>query len=235
MDSTYYLVQKPHLMRDFNQTMNCALPLLESRYGRNQAEGIVQQTRQEFEALLYRLPYIGGDDNPMTDTLVQSATYLALYQVLKSYGKPVEEAGEVCYLLTEKAFCDQSRLLTRLSGKVKFNRISLGQLKQHAAHSQQREFPDDWVYEVVDGDGKDFDYGVNYTECGVCKFYHAQGADDLTPYVCLLDYPASQAMGTGMARTATLAEGAAMCDLRFKDGREVSRAWPPQFVKQDGH
>jgi hypothetical protein len=230
MDGTYYLVRKQQLMRDFNQEMKCAAQVLAVRYGPNVVDSIIQQTRQEFEALLFHLPYIGGEENPMTDNLVQSAWYLAIYRVLISYGKTAEEAGEVCYLMTEQALCNASKLLMRISGKIKFNRITLGQLQQHAARSQQREYPGDWVYEYVDGDGQTFDYGVNYTECGICKFFHAQGADEFSSYVCLLDYPASQASGTGMRRTTTLAEGASMCDLRFKDGREVQGAWPPQFA-----
>ena len=80
----------------------------------------------------------------------------------------------------------------------------------------------------MDGDGRNFDYGVDYTECAICKFYHAEDADELVPYVCLLDYPVSKALGTGMARTTTLADGAERCDFRFKPGRPVERMWPPE-------
>jgi hypothetical protein len=231
MSNTYYLVRKQQLMREFYQAMKSAEQVLVSRYGPVQTESIIQQTRQEFESLLFHLPYIGGDDNPLTDTLIQSAQFLAIYRVLKSYGKPVEETGEVCYLMTEAALCSSPRVLVRLSGKNRFNRLSVGQLKQQAIRSQEREYPGDWVYQVVDGDGRNFDYGVDYTECAICKFYHAEDADELMPYVCLLDYPVSKALGTGMARTTTLADGAERCDFRFKPGRPVERMWPPKTVK----
>jgi hypothetical protein len=231
MSNTYYLVRKQQLMREFYQAMKNAQQVLISRYGPTQAESIIQQTRQEFESMLFRLPYIGGDTNPLTDTLIQSAQFLALYRVLQSYGKPVEEAGEVCYLMTETALCNSPRVLVRLSGKNRFNRLSVGQLKQHAIRSQEREYAGDWVYQVVDGDGTDFDYGIDYTECAICKLYHAEGADDLAPYICLLDYPVSKALGTGMTRTTTLAGGAECCDFRFKAGRPVERMWPPENLK----
>ena len=228
MSNTYYLVRKQQLMREFYQAMKSAEKPLVARYGAAMAESIIQQTRQEFEALLFRLPYIGGDENPLTDNLIQSAQFLALYRVLKSYGKSVEEAGEVCYLLTEAALCNSPRLLLRLSRKTGFNRLPVGQMRQHAIRSQEREHPEDWVFEVVDGDGQTFEYGLDYTECAICKFFHAQGADELTPYICLLDFPISQALGTGVTRTKTLAEGADRCDFRFKPGRPVERAWPPK-------
>jgi hypothetical protein len=228
MSNTYYLVRKQQLMREFHQAMRSAEQVLVSRYGPVLAASIIQQTQQEFEALLFRLPYIGGDENPLTDTLIQSAQFLAMYRVLKSYGKSAEETGEVCYLMTEAALTNSPRVLVRLSGKNRFNRLSVGQLKQQAVRSQEREYPTDWVYQVVDGDGKSFDYGVDYTECAVCKFYHTEDADELVPYVCLLDYPVSKALGTGMRRSTTLADGAERCDFRFKPGRPVERMWPPK-------
>ncbi len=32
-----------------------------------------------------------------------------------------------------------------------------------------------------------FDYGLDVTECGIVRFYHAQDADELAPYMCLSD------------------------------------------------
>jgi hypothetical protein len=228
MSNTYYLVRKRQLMREFFQAMRSAEQVLIARYGSAQTESIFQQTRQVYESLLFRLPYIGGDENPLTDNLIQSAQFLALYRVLTSYGKPVEEAGEVCYLMTEAALVNSPRVLLRLSGKSRFNRFSPGQWKQYAIRSQERKYAGDWVFQAVDGDGKSFEYGVDYTECAICKFYHAENAAELVPYICLLDYPVSKALGTGLGRTTTLAGGADRCDFRFMPGRPVERMWPPQ-------
>jgi len=58
----------------------------------------------------------------------------------------------------------------------------------------------------------------------VVKFFHCQGADELVPYMCRLDYAMSKAMGMGLVRTTTLAEGGEKCDFRFKRGRETKPA-----------
>ena len=59
-----------------------------------------------------------------------------------------------------------------------------------AHHAQVRIF--------VEGDGDDFDWGMDYTECGIVKFLRAQGAGDLAPYFCLADFPMSDAFGLGL-------------------------------------
>jgi len=91
------------------------------------------------------------------------------------------------------------------------------------------------VCTFVEGDGETFDYGLDVTECGICKFYHAQGADELAPYMCLSDYVVSRAFGRGLVRYKTIAEGAEVCDFRYKQGREtfvypLRNGWPPKFM-----
>jgi hypothetical protein len=72
------------------------------------------------------------------------------------------------------------------------------------------------VYEVVAGERPDQAWGINYLECGVVKFFHAQGADDFAPYMCLIDFLMFPAMGVTLERQGTLANGCTHCDFRFK-------------------
>ena len=74
------------------------------------------------------------------------------------------------------------------------------------------------MYTFVKGDGQAFDYGVDYTQCATCKFYRAEGASELAPYVCAVDKTYSQMLDRGLTRTMTLAEGYDRCDFRFKKG-----------------
>lgn len=47
----------------------------------------------------------------------------------------------------------------------------------------------DWVLTVFKGDGRDFDMGVDYTECGFVKYFAALGMPELAPYPCQIDFP----------------------------------------------
>ncbi|MGB8021081.1 MAG: L-2-amino-thiazoline-4-carboxylic acid hydrolase [Candidatus Nanopelagicales bacterium] len=67
----------------------------------------------------------------------------------------------------------------------------------------------------VDGTGQPFDFSLDNTECGAVKSLHAQGADELAPYLCAGDYALAEAMGAGLTRTGTLAWGCDRCDFRW--------------------
>jgi hypothetical protein len=87
------------------------------------------------------------------------------------------------------------------------------------------------VREHVEGDGVRFEWGMDYTECGIVKFLHSQGADEFTPYLCLTDYALFGALGIELKRTMTLAEGCEKCDFRFRKGESPS-GWPPPWLKK---
>ena len=44
------------------------------------------------------------------------------------------------------------------------------------------------------------------------------GGEEFAPYVCMSDIALSEAMGWGLIRTQTLADGCPHCDFRFKEG-----------------
>ena len=93
----------------------------------------------------------------------------------------------------------------------------------------------DFVSYFIRGTSEEFDYGLDITECGICKLYAAFGADKLSRYMCLSDYVVSKAFNRGLVRYKTIAEGAEKCDFRFKKGRKtfvyaLREGWPPLFL-----
>lgn len=207
-----------------------------ARFGRDRATGLMRDIHQELEAVAPKMPYIGGKDNMFTEWLVYGVYYLAVYQVLKAEGLTVEEVGEVIYD-TFKVMADYPKWLLRLVGRFKYNEKYVSQLKEAVAKTQERRYTGDWVATFIEGDGKEFDYGIDITECGICKFYSAQGADELAPYLCLSDYVVSDAFERGLVRYKTLAEGADVCDFRYKKARDtfvypLNEGWPPKFLNQ---
>jgi hypothetical protein len=234
MVDDYYTSRKAKLLKDFDKAAKRLRKILVSYYGDDLTDTIARETRQEYEALIPELPYIGGKKNLLTRNLIGSAQALALYRVLKRHGKTVEEAGKIIYEAVEAQIGAYPRLLLCLLGKLRFTKFVVKKLRKLAAESQKRRYPGDWVCTFVEGDGEEFDFGIDYTECGICKFYHAQGADEFTPFLCLTDFPLSKAFGSGLARTMTIAEGCDKCDFRWKRGREVKQGWPPEFLNIQG-
>jgi hypothetical protein len=215
----YYTSRKRRLMWGFDWAAGRIRPVGMRRYGAQAADALSTVARREYEALIPQLPYIGGRRNPDTRLIIAAAMFLALYRALKRHGEPVEEIGEFVHQAVETFFGMVPRFPLRLYGRLNFTLRTLRRAQRMALESQKREYPGAWVYSVIEGDGGTFDWGIDQLECGICKFYAAQDADEFTRYVCALDFVASDYFGWGLVRTTTLAEGGRRCDFRFRRGR----------------
>jgi hypothetical protein len=190
--------------------------VLIAHYGNEVASTIAREARQEFKSLIPELPDIGGLRNSRTQLIVSAALFLALYKALKARGKPVEEIGALVYEMVEAAYSSYPRFLLRMYGKRYFAPSVVRRTQKLALESQERRYSGDWVFTFVMGDGKAFDWGMDFVKCGICEFFHAEGADEFTPYMCRLDFAASDWFGWGLMRTTELATGGERCDFRFK-------------------
>jgi hypothetical protein len=220
----YYTSRRTELLGDFDELREHTDKILIASHGEEFADAIDAEARQEFESLIPEIPYIGGDDNELTDELIQATMALALYRAMKKQGKTVEEIGEVLYRTVEAMASSYPRILTRAIGFYQMSGLGQRPMRRAALESQQRVYPEGWVFHFVEGDGEEFDWGIDFTECGIVKFFRTQGAAELAPYMCLADYPISEALGTGLIRKTTIAGGAERCDFRFKRGRETRRS-----------
>ncbi|MGB3717542.1 MAG: L-2-amino-thiazoline-4-carboxylic acid hydrolase [Candidatus Promineifilaceae bacterium] len=228
-NSTYYISRTPILLEKFDKDARFWDKVLIDLHGSDIASTLVMDARWAFETLIPELPYIGGDENHLTRSLIWSAQCLALYQALKAHGKTAAEAGKILYdAILMKRFeprrpMPSSKWLTPEQLKAK--------RQKRADRSQQRQHSADWVYYFVEGDAVAFDYGYDFTECGTQKFYRAHGGEEFLPYYCFLDYAVSEVEGLGLSRTLTLVDGDNLCNHRFKQDRETERHWPPPFLK----
>jgi len=209
----YALLRDPDPLADFYASTE---KVLCAHFGQSRAESLIHGIRQEYEALIPEVPTIGGEANTFTEWLTYGVYYLAVYRVLASQDQSVEQVGRIIYE-TYEVMADRPQWLIDLVGGLKYGQGYVEQLRAAAAASQERRYSEDWVCTFVEGDGETFDYGLDVTECGICKFYHAQGADELAPYMCLSDYVVSRAFGRGLVRHKTIAEGAEVCFRRCLD------------------
>ncbi|MBM4322459.1 MAG: hypothetical protein FJ115_02775 [Deltaproteobacteria bacterium] len=210
--------------------------VLISRFGKERATQLIEAISKEYEILAPQMPYIGGEENMFTEWLIYGVYYLAVYRILKGQGQTSEEVGKVIYDAF-KAMADHPKWLLRLIGGLKYNNRYVNRLREAVRETQKHRYPGDWVAEFIEGDGKTFDYGLDIKECGICKYYHAQGAGELAPYLCLSDCVVSEAFDRGLVRFKTLAEGTDVCDFRYKKGREtyvhpLRNGWPPRFSRE---
>jgi hypothetical protein len=162
----------------------------------------------------------------MTSDLLESVQLLALLRTLKAYGKPPEELRDIVLAGIRTRLSRYPRWLLKLAGWRAFSKSFVRDLQKQGQASQRCQYPDGFVFEVVIGDGRDFDWGLDFSECGICKFYQAQHAAEFLPLVCPVDYAVSEALGYGLVRTQTLVEGDVCCNPRMKKGRPTQWRLP---------
>jgi hypothetical protein len=212
-----YVSQKSRFLKDFDRMAARVSRVLISRYGEEQARALIMESRREYEALIPQIPFI-GEKSPMLIFLLPTSRYLAVYRALQKRGATVEDAGRLIYEMCEAEEKAIPAPVRRLMGWLWFSPLLLRRVRKGAARSQKREYPGGYVFTYVEGNGRDFDWGIDYLECSSCKLLKAQGAMELAPYVCAVDRVTSELLGWGLTRTMTLAEGFDKCDFRFKKG-----------------
>jgi len=226
--SDYYVLRRAAILERFGEDAQRWRAVLSHCWGVDFAESVLREARNHFEALIPLIPYIGGDENHLTSSLIGSARCLAFYRAMKAQGRSAEETGKVLYDAV-KAHPDD--FIPQIPPSQWLSREELmRRRRERAERSQKRRYPCDWVYEFLEGDGEVFDYGYDFTECGTEKLYRAQGAEEFLPFYCFLDFPKCELAGLGLSRTMTLGEGYERCDFRFREGGRAQSEWPPPFL-----
>lgn len=133
-------------------------------------------------------------------------------------------SAEENYLAIENGF--KASLLVRLAmGAAGGSYLSPSKTEsrlRNAAESHRIEGENNWVYDIVEPDGT-FEFGLDYTACGICRLCADEGCPELTPYLCRLDFPMAQMMGLRLARTKTIGGGDGVCDFRYSAGAAEGR------------
>jgi hypothetical protein len=226
----YYTSRRVRLLRSFDGKAKQFSDVLALHLSGPAMRGVIREARQEFERLIPEIPYIGGKANSLTQDLIDCTMLLAFYRILKAEGLRTEEIGKLVIEIEQRRVQSYPRFLSKLLGSMIHSPLGKKRLRKTSRRSQERRYPGGWVSVYIEGDGGEFDFGVDYLECGLCKFFHQQDGDEFTPYLCQFDYVQQRAMQTGFFRTTTLAESGQRCDFRWKRGRETRPAWPPSWV-----
>ena len=229
-----YMFRRERLLHYFDKSLSRVEPLLIAWLGDEASQCVLGESREEYEILMPRIPSIGRN-NPLLVFFLPTPQYLAVYRALQRHGLAIEDAGYLAFMIGSEQIKAVQSIARRICGFIWFSQWFKNRLAKRAASSHLRRYRGNYVLDYVEGDGRDFDYGVDYIECASCKFLEAEGAMELAPYVCAVDKTASELLGWGLTRTMTLAEGAHKCDFRFKKGGDTRISLPRSFQARISH
>lgn len=170
----------------------------------------------EFATVLAQTPYVGGAANRMSEFFMRLIGFMAIGRVLKRHGIALPAIVDIqreTYAAQLMAAPEAERLE---SGRQFLSAENRAALRAQAKRSLAQEHEGDFVYDFVEpGPGDDFEFGIDYTACGFCKFAAKHGDRDILPAICGLDFAAYAARGIRLERSQTLAGGASHCNFRF--------------------
>ena len=216
----FYESHRDAMTAAMRQRVELAGPLLRERTQLPDLESLGREMMDEFEIVLAQMPHVGGADNRMSDFFMRLLGFLAIGRVLHRRGVAPSLIGEI-ERETYKAQLLAVPAAERLAAGAQFlSPENQALVREQAARSttaaHRAAFPDDFAYDfVAPGPGDDFEFGVDYTACGFCKFAARHGDKDILPNLCGLDFDAYAVRGIRLVRTQTLAGGASHCNFRF--------------------
>ena len=221
----YYQDHEREISEAFLGVAEGASQIWASEFGQEQARAMAREAVAIFDGLVADLPDVGGERNWLAHLLPVAAWYVALYSPMMARGKTAEDVGKLVYDLNDMKLEGAPKEEALRAGEEMFTRESLEKMRAWASWTQERELPANWVAEFVPGDGQDFDFGYDYSECALLKYLTGQGVPELAPYVCACDFQDSAAKGTGLRRTKALAYGDSLCNFRYKRGGPIRQDW----------
>ncbi|MHC4707878.1 MAG: L-2-amino-thiazoline-4-carboxylic acid hydrolase, partial [Planctomycetota bacterium] len=215
---SYHGSKKSKLLKEFDKTANLIEGYLAKRYGKELTDRLFRDAREEYEKMISEIPHIEGiKARALNSFLLITAQELAVYRAMKKHGKTAPQAWEICHEAIKRRMEKFPRIKRWFLRRLMFSNFLMKRVKGRAQRGEQLRFGDFEIRYVL-GDGEEFDWGVDYVGCGNYNFLKAQGAKEFAPYVCMSDIALSDALGWGLIRTQTLADGCDYCDFRFKKG-----------------
>jgi hypothetical protein len=152
----YYKFLKPTFLKELDQILNTGEDIIIPEYGRELADGLIYEVYQESEKLIPDMPHISGDDNPLTVNLVESVQFLVFYKSAST--KRDGNRGEQNVVpKIDKAFRNDIHRSGNIAVALRDESSYGEEVKAWAPISQKRPYPEDLVYEFLEGDGTEFD------------------------------------------------------------------------------
>jgi len=164
--------------------------------------------------------------------LIDSAFSLPILLSLEQESISMRDIAKIIYKTFESVYNLISLEKRQQFRDFYFSKDMCEMTRKACSVSQLRKYPGDWVYTYVEGDGISFNYGYDFSECGIVKFYEQVGAERFTPILCLPDYANFRSLGVGFKRTQKIATGDTICDFRFKKDFDTPSGWPPDDLEE---
>ncbi len=197
-----------------------ALVLLEPYLREETLVRLHEEMDREGEAILARLPDIGGRKNLFSPIIVFNGWLIALHKAVLAERLPVVLTPYVGRAVFERMVHKIPRPIGRLIGVLTFSGLGRRFLAKQADQSQKEVYPADFVYTFTTAKvGHEVEAEFVFMACAVHKLYEAEGVPELKAYCNFADPVYASYFHMGCDASATLAQGFDVCTLNFNNRR----------------
>ena len=193
-------------MREFGAMYRSTRQALRPLFTEDEIDMLRDKSERAYLDLFPELPYVGGNKSTSTINIIMGAIVLSMVRPLEDTPLTKHQIGKTIFETFEGYFRAKPRLIQRLIGKLVTSSIGARRLKKQIEKSSQRLYEDDFVTEYVDPAGKDFEFGYDYTECALHRFFAKHDAAEYLRYICLGDYALFRSLSIGFFRTQVLSK-----------------------------
>ncbi len=209
------------LLRDFDKTAQLVRRFVADRYGDEGADALYRSAREKYKEIIPQIPRIEGARAKVLNSFLRiTAQEVAVYKAVEERGGTPAEAWEVCHEAIRLRMIGFPKWKRWLFKRYMYSGIVRRIVRRREEKNEHLRLGD-FEVRYLTGDGSDFDIGVDYVRCGNLELAKKLGVEEFAPYVCMSDIALSNALGWGLIRTQTLADGCSHCDFRFKRDAET--------------
>ena len=170
-----------------------------------------KRVQKEYRAIVERTSGIGRmKDNMFVMTMYAGAFLIALYKEADGMLSEDKLKG----LVRAEACCPL--MVKAKQGKSAFTDKEIANRTKQAKWSRDHieEYPMNWFYYFETVPGKD-EYYITHKQCGICKLTKQEHCEEITKYLCMMDYYTFEMQGAVLARTKTLGYGDDECNFHL--------------------
>ncbi|KKN19854.1 hypothetical protein LCGC14_0941530 [marine sediment metagenome] len=231
----YYIKRKVKLMKNFSTRLEVERDILKRIFSESKVNELFAQMKSEYEKIIPEIPYLGGIKNPNTDLIVETMSRLAMFRILEKEGLKLRDIGKIFYEICDMHNKIRKETMEKTNTdptQYPFEPAYIESMKKICETSKLRSYPDDFVIDFVEGDGKTFEWSFKIHECGIQKAFKRLDAERFVPFFCLTDFSEANILGFGFRRTQTLAFGAPLCDHTYVKNYKTPKGWPPDNLPE---
>ena len=184
-------------------------------------DNILANTEKHYNIISIDTAFAKTSKNPIDKRLDFSSYFLALIKTLDERNEEFENIRKICLQITTEYVQPKSkiqeifkRLLPRMTNTWVGKKLIKAVHKKVSVNSNT----DGFIANIITDKQSTFGlgYGIDIIECGICKLFKKHNYSKYASILCEVDEITSRLAGLQLIRTGTIANGAKICDFRFK-------------------